>query len=118
MIAERLAAACWHDHERIGATRDGGDYFLLRVEKLAEAKIFFEDLVGGHVDYDFGEFEGTAQVRATNAVIPSEAKRSRGTPKCNRDAGEVPKIRGRGFALRDVDRRFAGSLDCAPLRSG
>ena len=52
LIAERLAAARRHDHERIGAARDGGDYFFLRIEKLSKAKIFFEDFVGGHMDYD------------------------------------------------------------------
>ncbi len=48
LIAERFAAARRHHHQRIGAARDGGDHFFLRVEKLPETEIFLEDFVRGH----------------------------------------------------------------------
>ena len=46
LITERFAAARRHHDERIGAARDGGDHFLLRIEKFSETEIFFEDFVG------------------------------------------------------------------------
>ena len=54
LVAKRFAAAGRHHDERIGAAGDRVDHFLLGIEKLPEAKIFFENVVRGHWDFHCG----------------------------------------------------------------